>query len=341
MARRPVQKDHRQQASKAEPHDPGPLLGSLDGPPLMSGGGLAAPGRLAAGTLRTRACARTQPPVDALHARAPVTKGKAGAAEERRETRRNGRRRSCGPGSGPRTPALAASSQTALRPPPYLKLLVSREARELSELQLNARDLGHRAVRGPAGRVGGPGADVHVRVRDLGGRLERGQQPIPKVLLTTRHGEAGGFPSHGGLGSVPRRPPPDLVPLSGPGTSLASRGLGAPQPQNRPAPRGPGSTSPGWRRGQAATPAHPRTREGDSDDRERRNPRVTPGPQPGAPRPRNHRLLTRDARAPGHSRPSSGRGRPRTGGRRSEGHPGSGSCSQTGSRPRPSETVAS
>lgn len=168
---------------------------------------------------------------------------------EGRGTGKHKGRWSCGPGSSPRTPPLGVTPPAGRPAPPYLKLLTPREAGELSELQLNARDLGHRAVRGPAGRVGGSGADVHVRVWDPGGRLERRQQPIPKVFLMTRHDEDRGFPSHGSLGSVPRRPPsrptsatpatppPVLTPVSGHGTSLASRGLGAQLRRDRGAPR--------------------------------------------------------------------------------------------------------
>lgn len=105
--------------------------------------------------------------------------------------------------------------------PPYLKLLIAREARELPELQLNACDLSHRAVRGPAGRVGGPGADVHVGVRDLGGRLERRHEPIPKVLLMrSTAGNQASLPP-GGRAPVPRcQPIPRSCPVTRTDTGL-------------------------------------------------------------------------------------------------------------------------
>jgi len=66
---------------------------------------------------------------------------------------------------------------------PHLVLRVLGEAAKLSELQLDAGHLGHGAVRGPAGRVGGAPPDVHVRVRDPGGSVEGRHQPGADVFL--------------------------------------------------------------------------------------------------------------------------------------------------------------
>lgn len=112
------------------------------------------------------------------------------------------REEEAGPGGRDQSPrsAPAAPSQTPPDARPYLELLVARETRELAELQLDAGHLGHRAVRRPPGRVSHASADVHVRVRDLGGRPERRHQPIPKVfLIHTRRGQ--------GWRSEARRPP--------------------------------------------------------------------------------------------------------------------------------------
>lgn len=67
----------------------------------------------------------------------------------------------------------------------HLVLWVLCEAAELPELQLDARDLGHGAVRGPARRVGRTFANVHIRVRDLGRGVEGGHQPGADVFLQT------------------------------------------------------------------------------------------------------------------------------------------------------------
>lgn len=178
--------------------------------PLPAGSAAPDPtarGRRAAGTPRTRTCcravkgragARTRPPGADSTPRPLLSPAKWDLPTNR--------------GEGERTREGASRGGPA---PPYLKLLIAREARELPELQLNARDLGHRAVRGPAGRVGGPGADVHVGVRDLGGRLERRHEPIPKILLMrSTAGNQASLP-HGGRASVPRCQP---IPRSRPVT---------------------------------------------------------------------------------------------------------------------------
>jgi hypothetical protein len=81
----------------------------------------------------------------------------------------------------PRRPALASTSRrrprrkpaaAGGRAPPYLKFLIPRETRELSELQLNACHLSHRAIRGPSGWVSNSSANVYIGVWNLRGCSE-------------------------------------------------------------------------------------------------------------------------------------------------------------------------
>lgn len=83
---------------------------------------------------------------------------------------------------------------------PDLVLRVLCEATQLAELQLDAGDLGQRAVRRPARRVGRALADVDVGEGDLGWRLEGGHQPGAQVCLQEEResGRHHSFLSEGG-----------------------------------------------------------------------------------------------------------------------------------------------
>ena len=100
-----------------------------------------------------------------------------------------------------------------------LVLGVPGEAAELSELQLDAGHLGHRAVGGPAGRVGRALPDVDVRVGDLRGGVEGRHQPGPDVDLerAEREGAADIRSPHGrGRGTVQCSPSGPEAQLGGP-----------------------------------------------------------------------------------------------------------------------------
>lgn len=101
-------------------------------------------------------------------------------------------------------PAGTPQSSAGGRAPPYLKLLIPRETREFSELQLNACHLRHRAIRGPLGWVSSSSANVYNGVWNLRGCSEGRHQPISKILLIHNTAMSQRFLLLGGLVSMTR-----------------------------------------------------------------------------------------------------------------------------------------
>lgn len=123
---------------------------------------------------------RTRPPVKASPICASGVTRKCDSAGER-GTRTNTDASLVAQHPQPRRPALASTSRrrprrkpapAGGRAPPYLKFLIPRETRELSELQLNACHLSHRAIRGPSGWVSNSSANVYHGVWNLRGCSE-------------------------------------------------------------------------------------------------------------------------------------------------------------------------
>ena len=104
------------------------------------------------------------------------------------------------PETAPQDPQSSAGG----RAPPYLKRLIPRETRELSELQLNACHLSHRAIRGPSGWVSNSSANVYNGVWNLRGCSEGRHQPISKILLIHNTAMSQRFLLLGGLVSMTR-----------------------------------------------------------------------------------------------------------------------------------------